>query len=35
MLLGMAYFTTPSRDDSLAGLMEALAAPGPDATRSS
>ncbi len=27
MLLGMAYFTPPSRDDSLAGLMGAVAGP--------
>jgi anti-sigma factor RsiW len=30
LLLGMAHFTTPGRDDSLAGIMDALAAPGSD-----
>jgi hypothetical protein len=30
MLLGMTYFQAPGRDDSLAGMMEALADPGSD-----
>jgi hypothetical protein len=30
MLLGMVYFSPPEREDSLAGILSALAAPGSD-----